>query len=308
MFHYHSFKKEFRPRSKIQNGLTPEEQMINSMNNGYVKIRRIKRLAFQSDMNSIILTTAIQTNQSKKIIEFLIDCGCDTRSYDHYGDNAFTLAIRENRLDIFMLLLKQNNYRDTSIIDAPAYNGVSPLMIACSLGNETMVRELIGNNAKFNKQYDNGNTALHYAVKANRFTIVKLLLEHGANVNTINNFNETPLCYGNNYDIIKVLLRYNSNPNHTDNMGNTLLHRLVKYNSISCIKLLVDYHSNPLISNKHHMNVIEYARAQSKQAIVDILTKYSKFIKKKYTELIETILTQKKQEQYLDKIILSYLF
>lgn len=293
---------------KGNNNLTLEEEMYNyiSTSNKSCKIRRIRKMVYNGvDLNSNnFLTLALEQNISKKIINYLIDCGCDINSFDHRGDNILTLAIRMKRYDIIDILLKNKNIN----INAVNYNNYSPLMIASMAGSEKMIIKLLHNGADINHQHCNGNTALHVAVKTNHYNIVKKLLEYNANVNIINIHNETPICFASNYNIIKLLLLYRANPNHTDKKSNTLLHRLVKYGSLNCIKLLIDYQANPLIENYNKLNVIEYARIQNKHHIVDILTKYSLHVKKQYNFMIIDILSKNNQDIYLHENIMNFLF
>jgi ankyrin repeat protein len=167
--------------------------------------------------------------------------------------------------------------------------------------------DLLLHNSLINKQYYDGNTALHIAVKTNHYDIVKKLINYNANVNIKNNFNETPICFASNYDIIKILLINKANPNYQDKLNNTLLHRIVKFGSIKCIKLLIHYQANPLIENYNKLNVIEYAKKQNNQKLVDLLVIYFIFIKKQYKSIIHTILFDNHQEKHLDNLILSFL-
>jgi ankyrin repeat protein len=299
---------EYSPKGYSHNHITLEEEMVNYLTRGYTpcKVRRIRKMVFNGvDLKSEnFLTTAIDYGHEKKIIKYLIDVGCDVNAHDYRGDNALTLAIRACRLDIVDLLL---NDREMNI-NGTNHNGYSPLMVAAMNGSEKMIDKLIRYGANINQKFCNGNTALHMAVKSNHYLIVKKLLENNACVKIINDFNETPICFASNYNVIKILLLYKANPNHTDKKQNTLLHRLVKYGSVSCIKLLIDYQANPLIENYQKLNVVEYARTQEKQHIVDILVKYSLFVKAQYHSMITSILEKNRQEKLLCKDIMKFLF
>lgn len=284
-----------------------EEDMVNYLSdNNNCTVKRIRKFVFNGvDITSKnFLTLAINLNHSKKIIQYLIDCGCDINDFNYNGDNALSLAIRMDRIDIVNILLKDRNIK----INGVTNERYSPLMIAAMHGMETIADILLNGDAIIDKKYYNGNTALHLAVKTNHYNIVKKLINRGANINSLNNYNETPICFASNYNIIKILLNNKANPNHQDKKKNTLLHRLVQYGSISCIKLLIDFQANPLIENYHGFNVVQYARMQNKQHIVDILTKYSKFVKTQYRSMVRNILLDRQQEKNLDNLVLSFLF
>ena len=301
---------EYSPKGYYHdnNHVSLEEELLNYLTKGYTpcRVRRIRKMVFNGvDIHSEnFLTTAINHHHDKKIIKYLIDVGCDVNAYDYRGDNALTLAIRECRHDVVDLLL---NEREMDI-NGTNQNEYSPLMVAAMNGSESMVLKLLRKGASINHQYCNGNTALHMAVKSNHYSAVKQLLLHKANVNIINIFNETPICFAANYNIIKILLDFKANPNHADKKSNTLLHRLVRYGSVRSIKLLIDFQANPLIENYQKLNVVEYARTQNKQHIVDLLVKYSAYVKKQYTEMVTDILVKNRQEVMLRNDILSFLF
>jgi len=303
--YHHIVFPEFSYKSKGYCNLTPDEQIINYLNNSSCcKIRRIKRLVYMNaELGCEVLIAAINNDHNKKIIKYLIDCGCDTSSTDYNNDNALTVCIRRNRIDILDLILESRI--DLNMVDK---TGTTPLMIASILGNETILELLKNNGARLCVKDRDGNSVLHHAVKTNHYSIVKKLVNWGADINIRNKCGETPLCFAINHDIIRLLLKNGANPNHYDRNKNTLLHKMVKYSSIRCIKLLIDYHANPLICNKAYMNVIDYARIQNKTDIVNLLTTYSIFVKQQYRCLVEDILAENKQEFNLNKLIISYLF
>lgn len=72
----------------------------------------------------------------------------------------------------------------------------------------------------------NGETALHRASEAGILDAVKLLLEHGANVNATDNYGNTPLhfaCGCGWTNIVALLLDHNPDLNLIDDYGNTAL-------------------------------------------------------------------------------------
>lgn len=63
----------------------------------------------------------------------------------------------------------------------------TPLMIATEYGNENIVRLLLQHNAEINHVTGSKKTALEIALEKENSNLAKLLLEHGANVQIINN-------------------------------------------------------------------------------------------------------------------------
>ena len=75
--------------------------------------------------------------------------------------------------------------------------------------------------------------------------LVKLLLEHGADVNIKDDVDrKTPLynaCYKNKLNIAKLLLKHGADVNIKDGYGLTPLYNACYYNNIELIKLLLEH-------------------------------------------------------------------
>ncbi len=153
----------------------------------------------------------------KSILEFH---NTDINIQDKYGDTALMIAISRNKKDIFRLLLnnpninvniKDNNgntplmsaiissynYKDKDEIEALLehpnidvnirnQSGITPLMIASARYDKRTVRLLLNKpNIDINMQDYSMNTALIYScIVPNNDDITKLLIDHGADVNT----------------------------------------------------------------------------------------------------------------------------
>jgi len=73
----------------------------------------------------------------------------------------------------------------------------------------------------------NGQLALHRACLRGDAAIVHLLLQHGADVNAVNDFNETPLhyaCKRANLVVIQCLLDHGADLHAEDRAGKGVLH------------------------------------------------------------------------------------
>lgn len=102
------------------------------------------------------------------------------------------------------------------------------------------------------------NPVIHVAFP--NIEIIRLLLDHGSNVNSYDSFGESLLsriCHGIFYHIIsledkvslaKLLLERGEDVNFKDKKGNSLLH-VVQSNDIELVKLLLEYHIEPGVLN-----------------------------------------------------------
>lgn len=122
----------------------------------------------------------------------------------------------------------------------------SPLEIAVSLGNSDIVKHLLDNIDHVKSEFDE-KYILHKAVQTRNINIVKLLLEAGANVNTVNKAGNSPLHFAldaNNLDIFQLLLNFGANINAKNIDNITPLHLAVKLSNgkddyIKLIELLL---------------------------------------------------------------------
>ncbi|WP_375319328.1 ankyrin repeat domain-containing protein [Candidatus Tisiphia endosymbiont of Oplodontha viridula] len=107
------------------------------------------------------------------------------------------------------------------LISKARYGGLfnkNALFKAVKTGNMHSTDHLL-TKANVNNQDENGNTALHYAVKYNRLSIAKILLEWGADTNIANNNGMAPLTIStiqNDSDCMKLLLENNAKITNAD--------------------------------------------------------------------------------------------
>jgi len=92
-----------------------------------------------------------------------------------------------------------------------------------------------------------GKTLLHTSIYYNKIDCVKYLIEHGANVDIVDNDDHTPLCdaarYGH-YDIVRYLLFNGASIDKSDNHGYTPLHLASLNNHVMTVKCLLDCGAN----------------------------------------------------------------
>jgi ankyrin repeat protein len=70
--------------------------------------------------------------------------------------------------------------------------GTTPLMVAVLRSKLDVIKLLIEHGAQINQQCSNGYTALHYAVQENLIQYVKLLLKNKAFTSLVNNYKKSP--------------------------------------------------------------------------------------------------------------------
>lgn len=119
-----------------------------------------------------------------------------------YGYTGLMLALQEGSMKVFDVLLNAESLD----IEAKARNGDNALMIASYKGNKPAVEALLAKDAEVNRP---GWTALHYAAAIGNNEIVRLLLGHSAYIDAESPNKTTPIMMaarGGHILTVKLLL------------------------------------------------------------------------------------------------------
>lgn len=131
----------------------------------------------QNEMGQTSLTIA-SSRGFNEIAQFLINSGANLNHRNEFGFASLALSASKNHLYIVCLLINSG----AEINDQQNPEGLTPLMLASSLGHKEIVKVLIEAQAKVGLRNSRSWTALMLASKYNKVEIVKLLLDAKANV------------------------------------------------------------------------------------------------------------------------------
>lgn len=162
----------------------------------------------------------------------------------------------DKKTKLFNALVKAKKYnQQQKNTDLPAKDDRSqyrcegpPLLHAVQLANKEMIISLLENNADpdgcgcvigLKTLACNGITALHLAVAENNLEAVQLLIEHGANINAKNEYDQTPLHAASSKEMAAYLINKGANVNIQDNYGNSPLHWAAKHNHLGVLETLL---------------------------------------------------------------------
>lgn len=188
-------------------------------------------------------TSALYISVSRKdaeLVKILIKYGLDLKNCP-YASEAFSLAASNFDLEIVKLLVQAG-------IDINAGDSLTPLHHACSryrddpLNGYLTIQYLISKGADVNaicrNDLNRKEEILCEAVACDDPKLVKLLLDAGTDVNTLNVYHATPLMVAagmknkNTKKIIQLLLKYGADVNVKQGGGETALYNVL-------------YHHNP---------------------------------------------------------------
>jgi ankyrin repeat protein len=97
------------------------------------------------------------------------------------------------------------------------------LLAAAKSGTAQQVEALIGQGAKIEARSNDGWTPLRAAIAADNRAVVAALLAKAANANAADKFGITPLMAGQSIDVVKLLIDHHADVNARSNSGNTPL-------------------------------------------------------------------------------------
>lgn len=148
------------------------------------------RLLFYAVENNLeeVVKDLAKENKSKKKNNYT-DGGFDFNVRGWLGETPLLIAIDQGNNAIVECLLE--NGADPNMVDSPS--GLSPLMFASCIGNESLVRMLIRSKANVNALSCLGCSPLSLAMGGNHLEIVRILKNAGADVYLENQNGDTPI-------------------------------------------------------------------------------------------------------------------
>lgn len=165
------------------------------------------------------------------------------------------------------MLLSLLAYTESDILQILHETGQtrSPLIIAISMGHETVVDVLLDHGVNVNTRYDNGVMALHMAVRRNRLVLVKKLLDAGAYIDArIGPAKRRPVdvsmnTWGRNITITSDLIDSNR------------LAKAVLLHDLVAIKFLLSCGVSPNISTEEYGSLLHLAVRHRQYDIIILL-------------------------------------
>jgi len=152
-------------------------------------------------------------------------------------------------------------------------------------GNVEGVRRVLDSNpkARDERQYQ-GNTPLHIAAQQGRLEVIRLLLDRGAPVDTLNDerqtaFQQAAIAYRSNISLLALMISRGADVNHSDSKGNTALHGAVASGSPDQIPFLLACGANPFAKNfegKYPFDPEARYNKQSHALVADVANMLSK--------------------------------
>jgi ankyrin repeat protein len=195
-----------------------------------------------------------KTNDNQSMIHFAAESGnleffkyILSKNFDVYEKNVFGKSVLHlsRSKDITAYLLEELSFD----VNERDYQGIVALMDVFSINDfqkqNSIIKYLVEKGADVNAQSNLGTTPIYMAAFAGDYDAVKFLIENGANVNICDASNSTPLhaaaFSGNTVEnpmIVKLLLDSGADKTIKDDNGRIPLELAINVNNIEIINLL----------------------------------------------------------------------
>lgn len=177
---------------------------------------------------------------NKALVDGLLHNGSRINHQDNEGRTALHWAVDKGHLEIVLLLTGNR-----SNVNIPDGIHKTPLILAVENNRPEIAEHLLKiPEIRVDHRDHGGNTALHWAVNVGSKSLVKLLLQHKAQVNIQNNFGSTPLIWaaknGNN-ELTQLLLTHKADINIYDNLERNALMRAIENNHRQTAEILLNH-------------------------------------------------------------------
>ena len=216
---------------------------------------------------------------SLEAVQLLLKHGSNINIRNYMGQTALHRASQRGHLDIIQLILHHG-----ADVDTVDNDGSTPLHLAIpevglesfdvSLGSSEGSSEGSPGSSDVNliaNAFDFGASEIAEA----SLEAVRLLLEHGANVDLPNHMGQTVLHIASRYGdlgIIKRLLDHNANVDALDLDGSTPLHLAISEAHLETVRILLDHGASVDMQNNQGETLFQAATTRGLQEITELLS------------------------------------
>jgi len=232
---------------KNEKGETPLTLALKKQNVGIVEEVLLRAKAdLYNDFNETPLMLAINYNYGIKMVKALMDKGANPNRLSN-GISPLSRAIEKENVHLAALLVgegatpnKKNNNGELPLYQAVRAN--QPVLAGLLLhkSNQPVVDA--------NWETPMGETLINMAVAHENQTMVRVLVEGGASVNTTDYLENTPLNLAAErgmVEVVDLLLKFGANPNHSNIMGTTPIMSAAQRGYTEIANTLAGYGANP---------------------------------------------------------------
>jgi ankyrin repeat protein len=216
---------------------------------------------------------------ASNIVELLLQYKADPNLIYNNNISALEQAFITNNFKTILLLI---NYGAN--VNFQRNDNSTMLNLAASQGYDTIILQLLlDKGANIDNQDNQGNSPLLNAIKSKHLHTAIFLVNAGANVSLYDEFNATPLLrlssfYKSNiddyYTLAKLLIKKGANVNSQTLTGETPLYYASRLHEYELAKLLFDNGANPYLKGKNSNSPFEITMDRNYTKLIDLFKQY----------------------------------
>ena len=289
---------QFKANTKIQDTQS-WSPLHTAIDTGYFSYsKELSKTFLHQDVGTEVSWIQLQAacfQENTQDVQLLLSANTDANHVSSAGSTPLHIAVTKSNVDLVSLLLDQDVNVNSVTID-----GRTPLHIAADKGDETIIQQLLAQNADPSLKDAPGNTSLHLAVRLKQETrpeivkavarytnpspasyhvvstqTVKAIIEHGADVNAMNNRGQTPLwfaCCDGQKDLVMLLLDRGADPNIHDKNEDSCLHAAIHgHCSMETVQAIIDHGAQVNAVNKDGATPLLFACSTAQANAVNLL-------------------------------------
>jgi len=205
------------------------------------------------------------SNNNVAIVDLLLKNGANVNARNSIGWTPLISASNNGNTETVKLLVEYKV--DTNARDG---GGLTALMSSCLKDHTEIVKILLEANTEPNAEDADGRTALFYALESDPTEIVKQQLERGEKSNPAQTLDMNSA----KISIMEMLLNKNARVNSVDKERNTPLILAVKKGNSAAVRLLLSRGAKIEMKNDTGLNVLEIAADENQLEIERILMEH----------------------------------
>ncbi|KAK7944744.1 hypothetical protein WMY93_000472 [Mugilogobius chulae] len=192
------------------------------------------------------------------LLDELLSDGADPNSSDRFGQTVLHEISRAWSVDVMRFFLDRG-----SDLLTPDQFGVTALHVASALDYSDMVLFLLQRNGlkhdPESRTLLQSQTPLHFAAKCDAVSSIRVLVQHGASLSSVDYKLRTPLQLAANCDAARVLLELGAEAGLTDADGQLCITALICHMSPVADLALSQFHVHDTMSRQQffHLNLLE---------------------------------------------------
>ncbi|XP_070550045.1 putative ankyrin repeat protein RF_0381 [Ptychodera flava] len=174
----------------------------------------------------------------------LVEKGADLETLNLEGFTAIQIAAECCHFEIVEYLLEKGADRR----DIDKYK----LHLAAGRGDRQLVEQYLLED--YDIEFKNaklGHTALHWAAKNGAAEVIQTLLQHGAEVNSMDMLTFTQASYEGHADVVRALIKAGANKESVNHDGHRAVHDAAAKGHLEVIKILLEEGADKNVLNAH---------------------------------------------------------